>query len=228
MTVFSSRLAAALSVLIGFGPMAATAETAAHKHDHGHEHAHGHSHDHADEAKAKAAKGYFEDSQVKARALSDWYGEWQSVYPFLMDGTLDPVMAHKAEHGDKTATEYRDYYTTGYRTDVARITIAGDTVSFTRPEGTVTAQYADDGHEILTYPKGNRGVRFVFRKVGGDAAAPGFIQFSDHIIAPEKAGHFHLYWGNDRTKLLSELTNWPTYYPAALTPQQIVDEMLAH
>jgi len=189
-------------------------------HDHGHAHAHA-----TDDA---VYKGYFEDSQIAARALSDWEGDWQSVYPLLMGGALDPVMQHKAEHGEKTAADYRAYYETGYRTDVDRIEIHGDKVSFHSAAGTVSGSYADDGYEILTYEKGNRGVRYVFRKVAGDAGAPAFIQFSDHAIAPVKAGHYHLYWGNDRAALLEELTNWPTYYPADLTESQIVAEMLAH
>jgi Zn/Cd-binding protein ZinT len=41
----------------------------------------------------------------------------------------------------------------------------------------VTGHYASDGYGILTYKKGNRGVRFIFAKTGGDADAPGFIQF---------------------------------------------------
>lgn len=32
----------------------------------------------------------------------------------------------------------------------------------------------------------------------------------------------------DRAALLEEVTNWPTYYPAALTADEIVAEMLAH
>lgn len=35
--------------------------------------------------------GYFKDDQVKDRDLSDYAGEWQSVYPLLKDGTLDEV-----------------------------------------------------------------------------------------------------------------------------------------
>ncbi|MFT4151588.1 MAG: metal-binding protein ZinT [Paracoccaceae bacterium] len=190
----------------------ALAETAAHAHSH-------------DDA---IAKGYFEDSQIAARPLSDWSGDWRSVYPLLMDGTLDPVLAHKAEHGDKSAEEYRAYYETGYRTDVDGIVIDGTRVTFRRATGAVTGEYAPDGHEVLTYAKGNRGVRFIFAKQSGDADAPQFIQFSDHKIAPEKADHYHLYWGNDRAALLDEVTNWPTYYPASLTPAQIVDEMNAH
>jgi zinc transport system substrate-binding protein len=198
--------------------LAETAKDAAHDHDHAHQ----------TEAEKQIYNGYFDDSQIQPRTLSDWEGEWQSVYPLLMDGTLDPVMADKAAHGDKTAGDYKAYYEIGYKTDVDRITIAGDMVTFHSANGAVTGRYASDGHEVLTYEKGNRGVRYVFAKVDGDAAAPGFFQFSDHAIAPVKAGHYHLYWGNDRAALLEELTNWPTYYPAALTAGEILDEMLAH
>lgn len=202
---------------------------AAESHDHAHDHAdaqnHDHTHAHGDD---DIYRGYFDDAQIANRALSDWEGDWQSVYPLLGDGTLDPVMQHKAEHGDKSAEEYRAYYETGYATDVDRILIVGNEVTFFGPEGSVSGSYADDGYEVLTYAKGNRGVRFIFRKEAGDAAAPAYIQFSDHIIAPQKAGHYHLYWGEDRAALLEEVTNWPTYYPASLTGNEVAAEMMAH
>lgn len=91
---------------------------------------HNHSHDHAPKQDKNVYNGYFEDNQVKDRKLSDWEGDWQSVYPHLKDGTLDAVFAHKAKHGDKSAKEYSDYYEIGYRTDVDRIVIKGDEVSF--------------------------------------------------------------------------------------------------
>ena len=222
-TTQTPALAAILALMLA--PLTAHAGQGADK-DHGHDHAH--SHTHGDAAHKTVAKGYFDDAQIAPRALSDWQGEWQSVYPLLLDGTLDGVMAHKAQHGDKTAAEYAAYYKTGYATDVDRITIAGDRVSFSRNGKAVSARYAQDGYEILTYEKGNRGVRFVFQKTEGDAEAPRFIQFSDHKIAPEAADHYHLYWGDDRAALLAELTNWPTYYPATLSPQHVADEMMAH
>lgn len=184
-----------------------------------------HSHDHGDD---QIYKGYFEDSQVKDRALSDWEGDWQSVYGYLQDGTLDPVMAHKAEGGSQTADEHKAYYEIGYKTDVERITIEGDAVTFFKNGQPIKARYASDGHEILTYEKGNRGVRFIFKKTEGDAEAPDYIQFSDHKIAPAKADHYHLYWGDDRAALLKEVTNWPTYYPSSLSAKEIVEEMIAH
>lgn len=218
MKIWATSLSCALALTISMGiPAIAGAQTSsAHNHTHSHD------------AERSVYAGYFEDEQVKDRPLSDWEDDWQSVYPYLMDRTLDPVMADKASHGDKSAQDYRDYYEVGYKTDVTRIVISGSRVTFYRGKDSVGGEYASDGHEILTYRKGNRGVRFIFKKVKGDDAAPEFIQFSDHIVAPEKADHYHLYWGNDRTKLLKEVTNWPTYYPSRLSGKEIVEEMLAH
>lgn len=199
-------------------------DASAHDHSHDRDDAHDHSHG-SDDA---IYKGFFKDDQVEARPLSDWVGDWQSVYPYLKDGTLDPVMAHKAEHGDKSAEEYRAYYETGYRTEVDRIVISGDSVTFHEDGNSIEGRYAADGYEILTYEAGNRGVRYIFEKTEGNDEAPQFIQFSDHRIAPAQADHYHLYWGNDRGGLLEEVTNWPTYYPSSLSGDQIVSEMMAH
>jgi zinc transport system substrate-binding protein len=186
---------------------------------------HEHAHSHGD---PKIYAGYFEDRHVKDRPLSDYAGDWQSVYPYLQDGTLDSVWEHKAEKGTSNVEEIRAEYEVGYKTDVERITIDGDVVTFFRDGQPLKGAYAYDGKEILTYKKGNRGARFIFKKTEGDAAAPEFIQFSDHGIAPNKADHYHLYWGNDRGALLNEVTNWPTYYPSSMNAMQIVKEMKAH
>lgn len=223
MTSMDIRLggAALASLLIFAQP--ALAETK--DHDHAHEHDHGHAHD--EDAK-RIYDGYFTDEEIQPRTLADWQGDWQSVYPLLQDGTLAPVMAHKAETGSMSAEEYTAYYSTGYKTEVDRIVIEGDTFTFHSDGQAVSAHYESDGHEVLTYQKGNRGVRYIFEKFDGDDAAPDFVQFSDHAVAPNDAGHYHLYWGDDRAALLEEVTNWPTYYPSSMTGAQIVDEMLAH
>lgn len=221
-------MALVAGLAVGAPALAQTGQGHSHS-DQGHsDQGHAHHHNHDDQAAGQVHKGFFDDAQVADRALSDYAGEWQSVYPLLQDGTLDQVMAKKARKGDKTAEEYRDYYMTGYETDVDRIVINGDSVSFHRGDRVVSGEYAADGYEILTYKAGNRGVRFVFEKTAGDADAPQFLQFSDHRIAPAKADHYHLYWGNDRAALLTQLTNWPTYYPAGLSGAEIVAEMMAH
>lgn len=193
-------------------------------HDH-----HGHSHSH-DEESMKIFNGYFEDFQIKDRNLSDWAGEWKSVYPYLKDGTLDEVMEIKAQKGDKTAVQYKEYYEKGYKTDVEKIVIKGNKITFYKNAKAFTAKYSYKGYQIYNYPKGNRGVRFFFEaEKAKNGEAPRYIQFSDHNIAPKKVEHFHLYFGNDGFEALSkEMEHWPTYYPTKFDSEDILDDMLEH
>ena len=197
-------------------------ETEAHDHDH--------AHDHAEDGAAKQIyAGYFDDEQVQARELSNWAGDWQSVYPYLLDGTLDEVFAAKAEKDDTmSAAEYKDYYDAGYQTDIERIVIAGDQVTLTKQGQAKTGTYVSDGYEILTYEKGNRGVRYIFKLKEPAEGLPQYIQFSDHGISPTVADHYHIYMGDDRAALLEEVTNWPTYYPSSMDGPTIAHEMMAH
>ncbi|HEM4276189.1 TPA: zinc ABC transporter substrate-binding protein AdcA [Streptococcus suis] len=174
--------------------------------------------------------GYFEDSAVKDRTLSDYAGEWQSVYPYLLDGTLDQVWDYKAKiKGGMTAEEYKAYYDTGYKTDVDQINITDNTMEFVVGDKKEKFTYKYVGYKILTYKKGNRGVRFLFEATDPNAGDYKYVQFSDHNIAPVKTGHFHIYFGGEsQEKLLEELENWPTYYPVGLTGLEIGQEMLAH
>ncbi|GIN74083.1 hypothetical protein J14TS2_45580 [Bacillus sp. J14TS2] len=184
---------------------------------------HGH-----DEESRNIYKGYFEDEQVKERELSDWDGDWQSVYSYLLEGDLDEVFEHKAEEGDMTSEEYKDYYTVGYETDVERITIENNMVTFFTNGQEMSGEYTSDGYEILEYEAGNRGVRFIYKLVDESEDMPKFIQFSDHNIFPTDSYHFHLYWGDNREELLEEVTNWPTYYPSDMDAAGLVRDMLAH
>lgn len=194
-------------------------------HEHGHHHHHG-----DDEESQQIYEGYFEDEQVEDRPLADWEGDWQSIYPYLEDGSLDEVFEHKAEESDDmTADEYKDYYTTGYETDIERIVIDGDEITFYQNGEEHTGTYAYDSYEILEYEAGNRGVRYIFELEGeADENLPGYIQFSDHGIAPSESWHFHLYMGDDNDALLEEMDNWPTYYPSDLDTDEIVHELIAH
>lgn len=174
---------------------------------------------------------HFEDSDVQDRTLSDWDGDWQSVYPYLQDGVLDEVMEKKAESGEKTAEEYKEYYENGYKTDVSQITIDAEnnTMCFVKNGVASKATYEYKDYQIYDYESGSRGVRYFFEATSGDADAPKYVQFSDHGIAPGKAEHFHIYAGNDGFDALSEeMENWPTYYPADMSGKEIAEDMLEH
>nr|WP_156847948.1 ZinT/AdcA family metal-binding protein [Marinococcus halotolerans] len=204
-----------------------------HEHDHSHEKEESHSHDHSHGQDAESERiysGFFYNDEVEDRPLSDWAGDWQSVYPYLEDGTLDEVFAHKAEEdGEMTQEEYKEYYEEGYQTDVSEIAIEDDgIVTFVKDGEEMSGEYVSGGHEILEYEAGNRGVRYVFELEQGDEGMPEYIQFSDHDINPTDAGHYHLYWGDDSDELLEEVDNWPTYYPSDMDGEEITHEMIAH
>lgn len=218
------------SGLSGVSVLAHGQEESGHNHDHNHEHDH-HNHNH-DENEESSGLTIINKEDVEDRALSDWEGEWQSVYPYLQDGTLDSVMAQKAkEDSTMTAEEYKDYYETGYQTDVDHIDIDGEsgTITFIKEESEATGEYEYERSEHLVYESGSMGVRYLFTKVGGDEEAPTTIQFSDHEYTPTKVGHYHIYFSNDsHDELLKEMDHWPTYYPASMIAEDIEHEMLHH
>lgn len=184
--------------------------------EHNHDHDHGHSHE-------------VDEAEIEDRPLADWAGEWQSVYPYLLDGTLDEMLAHKAEEGDKTEAQYREYYQTGFATDVEKIVIDDHTLEFVKGSQADKAEYEYQGYCVLTNDDGEKSVRYQFAAKDEAGEAPRYIQFSDHLIKPEKSGHFHIYWGNDGFAALNEeIENWPTYFPAEMTGAQIAEEMTNH
>ena len=178
----------------------------------------------------KAAEGVFADSDVKDRSLSDWDGLWQSVYPLLQSGELDPVWQKKAQQDPhKTAAEYKEYYRKGYATRVDTIGIENGVMEFHVGDQVSACHYRYDGYKILTYSSGKKGVRYLFTCEDANSHAPKYVQFSDHTIGPRKSAHFHIFTGNDSQQaLLAEMENWPTYYPYQMMNAEVVEEMLHH
>ena len=177
--------------------------------------------------------GYFKDKDITDRSLKDWSGKWQSVYPYLVNGDLDQVWEYKAQlsKGEKTAEEYKDYYTTGYQTDVDHININGkkNTITFIKGDQKYQFTYKYSGYKVLTYEKGNRGVRYLFETDDPNAGEFKYVQFSDHNISETDSTHFHIFWGGKSQKaLLKEMSHWPTYYPDDLTGKEIAQDMVAH
>lgn len=216
MTVHFKQIAVALGALLVSG------QALSHAH-----HSHGKP---LSEVEQKAAEGVFDDKNVKDRSLSDWDGVWQSVYPLLESGKLDPVFEKKAQkESSKSAAEYKAYYRKGYRTDVDTIGIENGVMEFHTGDKVSSCKYEYAGHKILTYTSGKKGVRYLFECKDANSHAPKFVQFSDHTIAPRPSAHYHIFMGNtSQEALLNEMDNWPTYYPYQLTDEQVVDEMLHH
>lgn len=201
------------------------------KFEGGHHHHH-HDHDDAghDDHEKHSHTSTFADSDVRDRPLSDWAGDWKSAYPYIATGELDGAFRTRAEtKKDKTAAGYKEYFTTGFKTDVERIVIDKNSLTFYKKGKATKAEYKYTGYKIYNYESGSKGARFNFEAVNNKNGAPKYIQFSDHIIKPgQGVEHFHLYFGNDLKTVTEELTNWPTYYPKNMSAKEIEKALGGH
>ncbi len=193
---------------------------------------HEHEHEHEESEAHEKEVSTFEDHEVQDRSLSDWAGEWQSAYPFVLDGSLDEGFEHKAESGKMTAEEYKAYYTTGYESDIARITIDGETnvIEYTDVNGnTCKSEYKPLGFYIQNWSTGTRAAMYRFEAVDKESGAPVFIEFNDHIIEPCKAAHFHFRTSNTSFDDIEDPENrWPTFFPAEYDADEILDAFIGH
>ena len=185
---------------------------------------HEHEHEHSKEVST------FEDSEVQDRELSDWEGDWQSAYPLVLDGSLDKAWEHKAEEGDMTAAEYKDYYTKGYKTDYTAISIHDNKISFTDNKGNVTeSAYKYNGFYIQNWSTETKAAMYRFEAEDKEAGAPIYIEFNDHIIEPSDAEHFHIRMSNESyDAIVDPEGNWPTFFDASLSPEGVCDEVIGH
>ena len=183
-----------------------------------------HEHDHSKEVST------FEDDEVQDRPLSDWEGDWQSAYPLVLDGSLDEAWEHKSEDGSMTAEEYKEYYTKGYKSDYNAISIHDDHIKFTDKDGKETeSDYEYTGYYIQNWSTGTKAAMYRFEAVDKESGAPVYIEFNDHIIEPEKAEHFHIRMSNESyDAIVDPEGNWPTFFDAALTPDEVCDEVIGH
>ena len=185
---------------------------------------HDHDHDHSKEVST------FEDDEVQDRSLSDWAGDWQSAYPFALDGTLDDAFAAMAEEGEMTAEEYKTYYQNGYKTDIADIDIEGDHIEFTYEDGKkVGSDYKYVGYYIQNWSTGTKAAMYRFEAEDKDSGAPVYIEFNDHMIEPAAAEHFHIRMSNESFDAIVDPENsWPTFFPADMTGEEICEHMEGH
>lgn len=180
-----------------------------------------HDHDHDEE---------FTQEDIEDRTLTDFAGEWVSLWPMMKDGGLDEYCAHKAEEDDDPATTtetYREKYTKSWECDVKDISVKDNTITFNYLDGkTVSAEYRYAGFATKTSDSGKISVRYQFETDSADA--PKYVQFNDHGHEPGTAEHFHLYFGNDGFDAIMESTTSSYFAPASLDKEGILDMLMGH
>lgn len=172
----------------------------------------------------------FKDDEVEDRSLSDWNGEWQSAYPFALDGTLDKAFESMAKDGEMSADEYMTYYLNGYKTDIASIEIKGDHIDFTYSDGTkVGSDYKYVGYYIQNWSTGTKAAMYRFEAENMDTDAPKYIEFNDHMIEPANAKHFHIRMSNESFDAIVDPENsWPTFFSMDMDGEEICEHLEGH
>ena len=181
-------------------------------------------HDHSEEVST------FNDDEVEDRSLSDWNGEWQSAYPFALDGTLDKAFESMAKDGEMSADEYKTYYLNGYKTDIASIEIKGDHIDFTYSDGTkVGSNYKYIGYYIQNWSTGTKAAMYRFEAENMDTDAPKYIEFNDHMIEPANAEHFHIRMSDESFDAIVDPENTcPTFFPMDMDGEEICEHLEGH
>ena len=172
----------------------------------------------------------FKDDEVEDRSLSDWNGEWQSAYPFALDGTLDKAFDSMAKDGEMSVDEYKTYYLNGYKTDIASIEIKGNHIDFTYSDGTkVGSDYKYVGYYIQNWSTGTKAAMYRFEAENMDTDAPKYIEFNDHMIEPANAEHFHIRMSNESFDAIVDPENsWPTFFPMDMDGEEICEHLEGH
>ena len=183
-------------------------------------HDHGHSHDEQ-----------LTENDIEDRTLSDFAGAWKSLHPFLLNGDLDKFCEHRAEEDEDSSTTkvtYWEKYKASWQCDAEKISINGDTITFTYADGkTVSAEYTYAGYQPKRNDEGKiRSVRYQFETTSADA--PKYVQFNDHGHEPGQAEHFHIYFGNDGFDALMSAKTNPFFVKDALSVEDILDELMGH
>ncbi len=169
------------------------------------------------------------EADIKDRSLSEFKGDWKSIYPNLINGDLDKYCEHKAEEKGETKEKIKDDLTAKWKCEASKISIIGNLISFTYSNGkVVSAEYKYAGYTAVKNDDGSiKGVRYQFETDSKDA--PKYVQFNDHGHEPaEKVEHFHIYFGNESFDALTKSKTNPFFAPEALNAEEILEQLMHH
>ncbi|NLG24359.1 MAG: zinc ABC transporter solute-binding protein, partial [Clostridiales bacterium] len=156
----------------------------------------------------------------------DWSGSWQSVLPYVEDGSVSEFLASKAQENGETIAEARDRYRKRFGSPYRTIEIGERGVRLWSDGASVEAEYAYIGWRAAESDH-ETGAWYVFERAAQDGDAPKYIAFSDHGTGD--AAHFHLRYGPEGPDALARMADWaPTFFDAAADAATIDRALAGH
>ena len=205
-----------------------------HHHDEHDEHAHNHDehdhdeHEHSHEA-AHSHSAEIHEHDIKDRKLSEFNGEWQSLYPVLVSGKLEEYVEHQAEEKGKSEKEMQKEIEAKWNCGVKLVKVSGNKITLTYDDGkSVSGSYSYAGYAVKKNAEGKiTNVRYKFESK--DKNAPKYVMFNDHGFAPaEKVAHFHFYFGNNGFEEFMDSKVNSYFVDSKLSAHECEDLLLGH
>lgn len=193
-----------------------------HDHDHdAHEHeAHEHGHDHDEE---------ITEADIKPRAVSEFAGEWQSLYPVLMTGALDEYVEFQAEKKSISVKDSRAEIEAKWNCGIKTIKIKGDEITLIYDNGKKeSGSYKYAGFATKKNDQGKiSSIRHKFSLVKGNS--PKYVMLNDHGHEPVKSvEHFHIYFGNNNFDELVTTKSNPFFVDSKLDAKGCLANVMGH
>lgn len=187
---------------------------------------HDHSHSHNDEIK---------ESDIKIRQLSDFNGEFVSIFKYFEDGTLDDYLNERV--GEKTFDEIKQEFLDKRTSEYATIEINGDTLTVHAESDIYTGNYIYSRYIPSVNADGDiTNVWYGYELAEPNDNMPTYLLFSDHGYGAEhdeddhdEVKHFHLRYGDESLDALMENTVWtPTFYDSHASDEEIKEAVIGH
>ncbi|MCR5188972.1 MAG: zinc ABC transporter substrate-binding protein [Treponema sp.] len=195
-------------------------EAEEHEHNHEHHEAEAHEHHHDDE---------ITEADIKARKLSEFNGEWQSLYPVLKKGALEEYVHSQAEKKSISEKDSFAEIEAKWNCGVKNIVIKGNKITFIYDNGkkeTETYKYA--GFATKTNDEGKiSSIRYKFESKG--KKGPKYVMLNDHGHEPaDSVAHFHIYFGNKDFDELLNTTSNPFFVASGLNDKECLENLMGH
>lgn len=198
-----------------------------HHHHHGEDHDHDHDHDKKDEHGHDHDHDSFTKADVENRDLSQFDGAWQSIRPYVEDGTLDAWVKASAEKKEKNVSDMKADLLKKFSTEYPNLTIKGNEVSVQKDGKTVaTGKYKSAGF-LFKEGEHHPHVWYQYEIESPVNGLPKYIMINDHgyKVVKEKPdaheAHIHLLCSNEGFEQALATGTSPFYVSATLKKDDV-------
>lgn len=191
-----------------------------HNHNdnnHNHNHDHDHDHDHEDQEKREDVK------------LSDWDGDWNSVYAYKDDAEVLKGVESEAKEDGKEPKAFLEEKMENREFDFGGMVVDGDKVIFHKGKANEEGETKEVAYKFTeAAPMEHGGATmywYVFETESKDV--PKYMALMD-VHGEDTMAHFHVRLGDDKAKLVDSEDEWYPTFVRASTPASAMAEFLSH